>query len=378
MTVQNLHPESANLLRRIFKNNILSWPDGNRLSWEVFLKEIASQGMAPLLYRRIIKSKCCPGWPADLLSHLRKKAMQQAAFETLQKADLCKVLAELSRIDIHPLLLKGTPLSHTIYPAPGLRPRCDTDLLIPVSARGQVAALMEQLGYKGLYEAPSEYINSQMSYSKQGKFGFSFSYDIHWQVNNNNRNFSQKFTYNRLFMNAVTISTLGENAKTLNNVDALLLACFHRAGHFSHSGDLLIWLYDIHLLCQIITEEETSIFYDKARELKIVFLCGNAIATAKSWFGTAFPMTMNLLLQDTTRESSSMFLQSGRLVGIKNHALLELKTLSTWRERIHFLLQNAFPPTEFMLWRYDKKQKITLPWLYFKRFIEGIYVFLRK
>ena len=378
MTVQNLHPETAELLRRIFIDDDLSWPDGNKLSGKVFLKEIGSQGMVPLLYRRIAKNKSSSGWPAGLLSSLRETAMQQSAFELLLKADLCKVLDSLAGIDIQPLLLKGTPLSHTIYPAPGLRPRRDTDLLIPASAKEQVAALMEQLGYKGLYEVPADYINSQMSYSRQGKFGFSFSYDIHWQVSNNNRIFSQKFADTRLFTNAVSISELGENAKTLNNVDALILSCFHRAGHFSHSGDLLIWLYDIHLLCQTLTEEQVPFFYDKSRDLEIVFLCSDAIATAKSWFDTVVPKTLNLLLQDTAHEPSRLYLQPGRLDGIKNHALLELKSLATWQERILFLLQNAFPPTAFMLWRYGKKQKTSLPWLYLKRFVEGVYAFLRK
>lgn len=378
MNLQNLHPETANLIRRIFIDDDLSWPNGKKLSWELFLKEISSQGMIPLLYRRITKSTCSSEWPVELLSGLRKTTMQRAAFEVLLKADLCKVLGAMARIGIKSLLLKGTPLSRTIYPAPELRPRRDTDLLIPASAKEQVSTLMEQLGYERLYEVPADNINSQMSYSKQGKFGFSFSYDIHWQISNTNRIFSKNFADNRLFTEAVAISTLGENAKTLNNVDALILSCFHRAGHFSHNGDLLIWLYDIHLLCQTLTEEQVLIFYDKARDLEIIFLCSNAIATARSWFGTVLPKTLDLMLQDNARESSSLYLQSGRLDGIKNHALLELKNLSTWQERIHFLLQNAFPPTEYMLWRYGAKQKIALPWLYFKRIVEGVYVFLRN
>ena len=37
----------------------------------------------------------------------------------------------LDNIGIHPLLIKGTPLSYSLYPTSGLRPRCDTDFLIP-------------------------------------------------------------------------------------------------------------------------------------------------------------------------------------------------------------------------------------------------------
>ena len=379
MTVQSLCAETADLLRNIFHDGDSFWPDGDILSEERFFKEVGSEGMAPLLYRRLTKDKDYSSWPAELLSRLRNIAVQQAALELLLEIDLQKVLDGMAGIEVKPLLLKGAALSHTLYPEPGLRPRCDADLLIPPSARKKVAILMEQLGYKGLHEGAADYINSQMSYSRKGKRKYSFCYDIHWQVSNSNRDFSRKFGDDRLFSGSITIPSLGANARTLNNVDALLFACFHRAGHFSHSGDRLIWLYDIHLLCQALTEEQISTFYDKARELEIVTLCVDAITTAKSWFNTMLPPGLDLLFQsETGNESSTLYLQSGRMDGIKNHALLELKGMSSWQERIRFLLQNAFPPPKYMFWRYNRKQKSILPWLYCKRFVEGVYIFFRR
>jgi len=162
-------------------------------------------------------------------------------------------------------------------------------------------------------------------------------------------------------------------------VDALLFACFHRAGHFSHSGDRLIWLYDIHLLSEALSDDESSAFCDRASELEIVTLCNDAITTAQSWFGTVLtPALESQLGAEAGDESSSVYLQSGRLEGIRNSALLEMKGLPGWGERMKFLSQNAFPPAEYMLWRYGKQQKRVLPWLYFKRVAEGVYIFLRK
>jgi len=380
VTVHNLQPETATLLRGIFHRHEISWPDEiglfGRLSEEISLQEVTSQGMAPLLFR--ILAKKTGDWPSGLLAGLRETALRQVAFELVLEVDLRRLLVAFAEIGVKPLLLKGTPLSHTLYPELGLRPRCDTDLLIPESARKKTAALMKRSGYHALHEANADYISSQMSYSKKIQ-GFFCSYDIHWQVSNCNRQFSRDFTDGRLFEDAVAIPSLGQNARTLNRVDALLFSCFHRAGHFAHSGDRLIWLYDIHLLCQTLTKRKSKNFFDKAKQLEIVTVCADAITVAQSWFDTVLSQPLESLLKEKAEnEFSGILLESGRLGGIKQHAFLELKGMSSWRERFYFLFQNAFPPAEYMIWRYSPKNKAALPWLYVKRFAEGVYIFSRK
>jgi hypothetical protein len=305
--------------------------------------------------------------------------LHQAAFELVAELDLRHLLNAFAQIGITPLLLKGTPLSHTLYPEPGLRPRCDTDLLLSEADREKAAGLMKKLGYAPLHEAQVDYINTQMSYSKKTAQGFSCCYDIHWQMSNCNRQFSRDFTGGKLFENAEAIPALGENARTLSKVDALIFACFHRAGHFSHSGDRLIWLYDIHLLCQALTAQEVAKFYQRAKDLQISSLCADAINITQSWFGTVCPEELKLFVQERAEnEAAAQLLGSGRRDGIRKHALLELKDLSSWQERFSYIMQNAFPPAEFMLWRYSKKKKLTLPWLYAQRFAEGLIILFRK
>jgi hypothetical protein len=56
MTVRNLRPENAELLRKLFHDDAVFWPSG--LSADVFIQETAAQGMAPLLFHRITKNNC--------------------------------------------------------------------------------------------------------------------------------------------------------------------------------------------------------------------------------------------------------------------------------------------------------------------------------
>ncbi len=376
MTVRVLQPESAAMFRRAFQGQDAAWSDNTCLSEEVFLKEVTSHGMAPLLYRFLAKGETGGSWPEGVLEGLREAAVRQAACEPILELDLRRLLDAFAAIGVTPLLLKGSPLSHTLYPEPGLRPRCDTDLLIPDSARQKTAALMERLGYKGLHRAEVKYINTQMCYSRKTAQGFYCSYDIHWRMSNCNRRFSRDFAGGRLLENSLPVPSLGEHARTLSRADALLYACFHRAGHLAHQGDRLIWLYDIHLLCEALTEQEAAAFCSKAKELEIVRLCADAFDAARTWFGTEFPSELAVMSeQEPGREASALLLQTGRTEGIRTHALLELHSLPTWRERFFFLLQNAFPPAEYMAWRYGLKNKFVLPCFYLRRFAEGVYIF---
>ncbi|CAK8714147.1 Putative nucleotidyltransferase [Candidatus Electrothrix laxa] len=380
VTVRGLHPETGELLRRVFLGQGARWQESREFSEEVFFEDVVSQGMAPLLFRRIASEvSSASAWPESLLLRLRKTALHQAAFELVAELDLRHLLTAFAHVGISPLLLKGTPLSHALYPEPGLRPRCDTDLLIHEEDREKTAVLMKKQGYASLHESQADYINTQMSSAKKTAQGITCRYDIHWQVSNCNRQFSREFSAGKLFENAEAIPSLGENARTLSKVDALIFSCFHRAGHFSHSGDRLIWLYDIHLLCQALTGQEIAAFCRRAKDLQIIFLCVDAITTAQSWFGTVCPEELKLFLHEKAEnEAATQLLGSGRRDGIRKHTLLELKGLSGWQERFSYILQNLFPPADFMLWRYSKKKKLTLPWLYARRFAEGLIIFLRK
>jgi hypothetical protein len=374
MTVCNLCPESANLLRCVFSGQNAPWPPD--LSAEVFFQETVAQGMAQLLFRRI-KEYDCLGWPAELIARLKETALRQAAAELRLEADLRSLLKAFAEVGIRPLLLKGTALAYSLYSEPWLRPRCDADLLIAEAEREQAAVLLLRLGYQPILETEAEYLGSQKSYSKTGT-GIRFNYDLHWQISNANRHFSTEFSEKGF--SPVPVPALGEHAWTLNTVDSLLYACFHRAGHFSHSGDRLIWLHDIHLLCQSLTKEEAEMFFSKASQLEIKALCADAIAVTQSWFSTELPARLTALMQARggTEAFAALLKPGGRQIGIKNHALLELQGLHTWRERIRFLLQNVFPPPEFMRWRYGRTDNSPLPLLYLKRFTEAVQIFLRR
>ena len=76
-----------------------------------------------MLARRMSQSSRDDGCPA-------RELKGESAIELLRKHELVRVLEALARAEVATLLLKGTALAYSLYPAPTLRPRADTDVLI--------------------------------------------------------------------------------------------------------------------------------------------------------------------------------------------------------------------------------------------------------
>ena len=377
MSQSGISTLSKEFLRNIFLRESSSHTVKDTTARDVIVEDIRSEGMLPVVLHRIVDSGS--KWlPDSLVSKFRIEALKEAGLELLREVELKEVLQEMGNIGVQPILIKGTALSYTLYPDTGMRPRCDTDMLVPQASRKAVDAVFKKMGYGCLYEGDMNHISTQMTYSKKTGAEAIHSYDVHWQTNNNDYGFSGKLDYHRLYDRCLPIPRLGDNARMPNNVDALLLACFHRAGHYSSAGDRLIWLYDIHLLVEKLLENEIAEFCELADEYKIINICADAITVAGSWFGTSIPGRLKLFISERpAHEDSSVYLRRGREGGIKAAAFMKLKSMNSWRERVSFVFQNIFPPASYMLWRYGKKHKAHLPWLYGKRIVQGIFILVK-
>jgi hypothetical protein len=129
---------------------------------------------------------------------------------------------------VRPILLKGASLARTHYPRPELRPRSDTDLMTPASARGAVARTLVALGYDRMSEVDGELAIGQFHFQRHDRNGLFHALDVHWRVSNV-RVFADAITYEELARDAVALPALGADAWGPSPVHALLVACVHRA-----------------------------------------------------------------------------------------------------------------------------------------------------
>ncbi|MCA1651536.1 MAG: nucleotidyltransferase family protein, partial [Acidobacteria bacterium] len=229
-----------------------------------FLQSADLHGVQALLCAQLRSSDCWRGWPSDLRRALAAEAASQTALEMLQAQETVTVLEALTQSGVRPLLMKGAPLAYTHYRSPHLRPRGDTDALIPRVERETAGSVLAGLGYARRNLTSGELVSYQYTWSRLDRHGMTHAIDLHWRVSNNQM-FAEALSYDELARGSVAVPQLGGRA--LGPVHALLLACMHRVVHITapyfaddsiHYGDRLIWLYDIHLLVSQMPPHELT------------------------------------------------------------------------------------------------------------------------
>jgi hypothetical protein len=121
------------------------------LDWDDLAVTALGLGLAPLLHWRLeAAGLALPNPRAQAKLAFAREA--EAARHAARAAQLAEVLDRLPAI---PIVLKGAYLAEHVYPAPGLRPMNDVDLLFRPEDLPAVAAALRGLGY-GIRETPAD------------------------------------------------------------------------------------------------------------------------------------------------------------------------------------------------------------------------------
>ena len=294
----------------------------------------------------------------------------EMALDMLREQDLIATLRGLSAARIEALLLKGTPLAYSHYPACGLRPRCDIDLLAAPADRQKTQRVLEALGYRRRNGVSGALVSYEDLYCRNDGT-IEHAIDLHWRVNNA-QVFARALSHDEMHARSVPVPQLGEAAHALCPPHALLLACMHRAAHLGadgHDADRLIWLYDIHLLARGMDANEWQQFADLcvARTMRRITL--DAFRCTHEALATVFPADVMQRLGGAG--------PGGRYLGGRYRSkfppristpavqllITDLRALRTWTERAALAREMCFPPLEYVLAKYRTRHRWQLPWL---------------
>jgi len=294
----------------------------------------------------------------------------------LDEVDIREVNRVLAALDVHgivPLVIKGAALAHTHYEESWLRPRMDVDLLIARPQLAHVIDVLQDLGYTRPAFISGDLVMYQMPFARATATG-EMHLDVHWRVANP-QIFADLPDYEELAQRACTISIRGQSVRIPRPVDALLLACVHRAAHHDLSDDL-IWLYDIHLLAARFTAADWSEFASLASAHRVRALCSDGLRSAHACFHASIPSDVRShLVSDERLERSAVYLRKnltrlGRL-------MLDLRALNT-RARVRLLTEHLIPPVGYVSQKYGVQPGVLLPLSYLRRLAEGLPRFLRR
>jgi len=343
----------AEPLRRALRGEPAQWPPS---IGEDESSALAAHGMLPLVFR------------LGGMASLRQRAFEAAAVEALRLADLREVMSLLGGAAI---IVKGTALAYSIYPAPELRPRLDTDLLIDRNAIDRVRRALISIGFTETLTSGDELGVRQHSFARRDRFGVTHIYDVHLDIANN-AVVADALRYHELRGRAFALPAIAPEALGPCNVDALLHACIHRVVHH-HDSDRLIWLYDIHLLRERMTDDEHRQFWALAAARRVAAICRASVEAANGVFGGAEPPQGAGVARD---EPSSAFLNRSR----RYSAVIagDLAALPGWGARFKRLRQLAFPPSAFMMQSFGARWRASLPLLYAYRGARGVTRLFRR
>ncbi|MFI5177506.1 MAG: nucleotidyltransferase family protein [Vicinamibacterales bacterium] len=322
----------------------------------------AAHGVLPLLAGRLLPRAQTPGTLAEQLHDAARRAVVE---DLVQERELRRLLEALAVARLHAVLMKGAHLAYSYYARPDERPRIDTDLLIADSDRGPVAAVLGELGYLPVPQTAGDLVTYQASYALTRDGATRHVVDVHWRIANPER-FGAVLAYEEAEAAAVPVPDLGQGARGLAPVHALLVACVHPVAHHANAH-CLIWQHDIHLVASTFTAPDWDAFAALARARGVAGVCRSSLELAVRDFGTVVPTEIWTRLDDrgTGDAATAAYLSTGRRH--VEHVLWDLRALPTWRARTRLVRQHLFPPAQYMREVYAPASAAPLPWLYARR-----------
>lgn len=330
----------------------------------VLIEHARAERVHLLLADRVGLSARGSGTDAAGVETLLGASRAAAADDAARTRELVRVVARLAEAGCAPIVFKGAALAHTHYRRPWLRPRLDTDVLVAPDHKAVAANVFADLGYSRPPFVSGRLVMYQEMYVRAEAGGLEHVFDLHWRVANP-QVVSEVLSHVELRARAVRVDVAGGPVLVPCPVDALLLACVHRAAHHHDSRDWL-WLYDIHLLAAGLSREDWHDLVASAQRRRVVALCARGLALAVSRFGTGVPDFVTSAWSSGGDEPSAVFLQG------------ELRPLTRLRsdlaalgmtDRVRLLRELVAPPASYMRSVYGEAS--WLPWQYVRRVVAG-------
>ncbi|MGH2523876.1 MAG: nucleotidyltransferase domain-containing protein [Anaerolineales bacterium] len=280
-------------------------------------------GLAPLLHYRL------EGWGAALpdpkahakLTFARKV---EEARQVALRAQLAEVLA---RLPVPPIVLKGAYLAEKVYPAPGLRPMNDIDLLFRPQDLPAAVQVLRELGYGSKEKSPDlgpGITKHTTTFKRPVGAGLVPAPDLASAPNRDNTpnpylssNGSRMIEPHRsleeswfglkcdltpgMWERSVEIEIAGAHARALSHEDMLLHQCVHLAFHLIMGAPSFVQLADLLVFVERVPLDWAA-FVARAKELHASGYAYAALRLAARELAMPIPAdVMDVLAADSPR-----------------------------------------------------------------------------
>ncbi len=333
-----------------------------------FIAFIDEHGVSCLVHRAISRAGAFAAWPGPVRTFLERESRFFGFQNALRKQELERVLALFSQAGISAILLKGFPLSYTLYPEPYRRPGYDIDLLIRRDGLEKARALLTEVGYHFPNAVSGEFVSHECTAKRVDERGIEHALDLHWKIANP-LIFSELFSFEELSADARELPGV-RGARTVTDATAFIYACIHRVAHH-HDSDRLLWLMDIDLLARRFDDSGWAEVVRIASAKQVRGICRRGLERSQAAYRTPLPDAVREALSEGAgTEPAAAYLEGAppRMTDIRSN----LRALKSSGERLRYLRELAFPPADYMLAKYGLSRRFYLPYLYAVRAASGL------
>lgn len=305
---------------------------------------------------------------------LRGRLRDAAAAEMAHRVDVRRALEACAATDVHPVLFKGDAIAYSLYAAPHLRPRSDSDLLIAPRDRARAESALAACGYVPEKEALGARSTFQSHWIRPGSAAPPHAVDLHWRLFNAEP-FAHVLHTDEVSAAAIALSSLGcGRAPSLEH--QLIITAVHRVAHHYDAGHLL-WLFDIHLLVGALGERGTARAADLALERGVGAVVARGLARTTEAFGTQVADDVRRRLDAAPAPPAIRVFLDGqpRQVDVLR---ANLATLTGWPSRIGLLRDHLFPSATYIRSMYPRCPPALLGLAYVHRIVRGAPKWFRR
>ncbi|MHB1710631.1 MAG: nucleotidyltransferase domain-containing protein [Acidimicrobiales bacterium] len=238
-----------------------------------------AQRVGPLLWRAVRDAGCVPrlGTAATAL----EQVVELYRFEALLLLPEATALAiePLTGAGIEPVVFKG-PAVERRYPAPGLRPMDDIDLLLPPDQHEAARSALLAAGWVVRRASGSDHYDTVLAHPRAGSIALELHYGLEARYERTNG-----IRIADLWRRREPITCFGVSAWGLALEDEVIALAAH-AGKPFHSFSRLVWIAD---LAMILSEPDSNraIDWDLVFERAGAARCTTVVAMALALAGHA-------------------------------------------------------------------------------------------
>ena len=275
----------------------------------------------------------------------RAEHARTAMLDALHRVALSELSDAFADAAIPGLVIKGAALALSHYPSPGLRPRVDSDLLIPSAQQARSHKILLDAHWQPVASNFSAVVLPERTYQKRFS-GAVISLDLHWALSARPV-LARALPFETLYTNSVAFDQ-SQHWRAPCAVDALLIAAAHRMGHH-RDQERFIWLYDVHLLWHAMTPMEQEHTITRAEQSGLCAIVFDVLVASQTLFHTEVSVAQLTRLQSVKNEPGA---------ALFNDKLSDFAfdwRFAGWRERCALIKQRVWAEPQYLRSRFNAK-----------------------